>query len=93
MALADAHPEIAELARLETAKLHAGDEENTRLWNQFVPQCLQAIQGIYDRLDIRFDMTRGESYYNPKLASVVEDLQARGLATESDGAICVFKGV
>ncbi len=89
-ALADAQPQIAELARRETAKLHAGDEENTRLWNQFVPQCLQAIQGIYDRLDIRFDMTRGESYYNPKLASVVEDLQAKGLATESDGAICVF---
>ena len=90
MALADAHPQIAELARLETAKLHAGDEENTRLWNQFVPQCLDAIQGIYDRLDIRFDMTRGESYYNPKLAGVVKDLQAKGLAIESDGAICVF---
>ncbi len=90
MALAEAHPRIAELARLETAKLHAGDDENTRLWNQFVPQCLEAIQGIYDRLDIRFDMTRGESYYNPKLAGVVEYLQAKGLATESDGAICVF---
>ncbi len=90
MALADEHPQIAELARLETAKLHAGDEENTRLWNQFVPQCLEAIQGIYDRLDIRFDMTRGESYYNSMLGGVVEDLQAKGLATESDGAICVF---
>ncbi|MBC7818281.1 MAG: arginine--tRNA ligase [Planctomycetaceae bacterium] len=89
-ALADAQPQIAEHARRETAKLHAGDEENTRLWNQFVPQCLQAIQGLYDRLDIRFDMSRGESYYNPKLAGVVEDLQAKGLATESDGAICVF---
>ncbi|MFM9959630.1 MAG: arginine--tRNA ligase [Planctomycetaceae bacterium] len=88
--LANAHPQIAELARRETAKLHAGDEENMRLWNQFVPQCLQAIQGIYDRLDIQFDMTHGESYYNPMLAGVVSDLQAKGLATESDGAICVF---
>ena len=90
LALADAHPQIAELARIETAKLHAGDEENKRLWNQFVPQCLEAIQGIYDRLDIRFDMTRGESYYNSKLSGVVEDLRAKGLATESDGAVCVF---
>lgn len=88
--LADAHPQIAELARLETAKLHAGDEENTRLWNQFVPQCLAAIQGIYDRLDIRFDMTCGESFYNPMLADVVAEFQAKGLASESDGAICVF---
>ncbi len=89
-ALADVHPQIAELARLETAKLHAGDDENTRLWNQFVPQCLAAIQGIYDRLDIRFDMTCGESFYNPMLADVVAEFQAKGLATESDGAICVF---
>jgi arginyl-tRNA synthetase len=88
--LAEAHPNIAELARLETAKLHAGDEENTRLWNQFVPQCLAAIQGIYDRLDIRFDMTLGESFYNPMLTDVVAEFQAKGLATESDGAICVF---
>ncbi len=89
-ALADAHPQIAELARFETAKLHGGDEENTRLWNQFVPQCLAAIQGIYDRLDIRFDMTCGESFYNPMLADVVAEFQAKGLASESDGAICVF---
>lgn len=88
--LADSHPRIAELARLETAKLHEGDEENTRLWNQFVPQCLAAIQGIYDRLDIRFDMTCGESFYNPMLADVVAEFQAKGLATESDEAICVF---
>lgn len=88
--LAAAHPRIAELARLETAKLHAGDDENTRLWNQFVPQCLAAIQGIYDRLDIRFDMTCGESFYNPMLADVVAEFQAKGLASESDGAICVF---
>ena len=88
--LADAHPKVAELARLETAKLHAGDEENTRLWNQFVPQCLAAIQGIYDRLDIRFDMTCGESFYNPMLSDVVAEFQAKSLAAESDGAICVF---
>lgn len=88
--LAYAHPQIAELARLETAKLHAGDEENTRLWNQFVPQCLAAIQGIYDRLDIQFDMTHGESYYNPMLATVVDEMQKNGLAVESDKAICVF---
>ncbi|HLQ44324.1 MAG TPA: arginine--tRNA ligase, partial [Planctomycetaceae bacterium] len=88
--LADQHPQIAELARRETAKLHGGDEENNRLWNQFVPQCRQAIQGIYDRLDIRFDMTHGESFYNPMLASVVDEFLAKGLASESDGAVCVF---
>lgn len=88
--LANAHPEIARLAREETAKLHAGDAENQKLWDQFLPQCVEALQGIYDRLDVHFDHTLGESYYNPMLADVVADLEAKGLATESDGAKCVF---
>ncbi|MFI4852257.1 MAG: arginine--tRNA ligase [Gimesia chilikensis] len=87
---ATAFPDIARLAREETAKLHAGDAENNDLWKQFLPQCLDLIQGVYDRLDIHFDMTLGESFYQPMLADVVADLKQKGLATESQGAICVF---
>ncbi len=85
-----AFPDIARQAREETARLHAGDADNLALWKQFLPQCLDAIQTVYDRLDIHFDMSLGESYYNPMLADVVADLKARGLAEESQGAICVF---
>lgn len=88
--LAEAHPDIARLAREETAKLHAGDPENQRLWDEFLPHCLAALQSVYDRLEIHFDQTLGESYYNPMLAPVVADLEAKGLARESDGAKCVF---
>lgn len=88
--LAAAYPEIAVQARLETAKLHGGDAENQRLWNEFMPECLQALQGVYDKLGIKFDKALGESFYNPFLAGVVTKLQAAGLATESDGAVCVF---
>lgn len=89
-ALAQAHPGIAEKARQETARLHAGDEENNALWNDFLPKCLGAIQGVYDRLQIEFDETLGESYYQPMLADVVADLEAKGIAKESEGAVCVF---
>jgi arginyl-tRNA synthetase len=89
-ALAKAHPQIVELSRKETAKLHAGDAENVALWNQFIPQCLAALQGMYQRFGVTFDLTLGESFYNPLLAGVVDDLVTRGLATESDGAMCVF---
>ena len=88
--LADQHPEIAKLARLETAKLHAGDEENRKLWNEFLPACLAALQNVYDRLGVSFDHTLGESFYDPMLAEVVEALEAKGLASESKGATCVF---
>lgn len=87
---AQQHPDIAVKARLETAKLHAGDSENVRLWNEFVPACLAAIQGVYDRLNITFDYALGESFYQPMLADVVADLEQRGLARESEGAMCVF---
>ena len=77
-------------ARAETAMLHAGDAENRALWNQFMPHCLQALRKIYDRLGVRFDVELGESFYDPMLASVVEDVSARGIAEESEGAIVVF---
>jgi arginyl-tRNA synthetase len=88
--LADAHPRIAELARLETAKLHAGDAENQTLWDRFIPLCLAALEQMYVRFGVTFDLTLGESYYNPFLAEVVADLERRGLAAVSDGAMCVF---
>ena len=81
---------VEEAARAETAKLHAGDAENRALWNQFMPHCLQALRKIYDRLGVRFDVELGESFYDPMLAAVVEDVSARGIAEESEGAIVVF---
>ncbi len=80
---------VEDAARGETAKLHAGDAENRALWDQFMPHCLGAIQAMYDRLGIRFDVQLGESFYDPQLASVVADLREKGLAVESDGAIVV----
>jgi arginyl-tRNA synthetase len=89
-ALAQAHPDIVVSSRDETAKLHTGDSENVGLWKQFVPACLAALQTMYDRLGVRFDFTLGESFYQPMLARVVDDLMSRQIARESEGAICVF---
>jgi arginyl-tRNA synthetase len=88
--LAEAHPDIAAASRRETARLHAGDAENLGLWERFLPQCLDAIGDMYDRLGIRFDLTLGESFYQPMLADVVADLKSKNLAQESEGAVCVF---
>jgi len=87
------HRDIRAKVLAETAKLHAGAAENLRLWKEFLPPCLEDIERIYRRLGVRFDHTLGESFYHDRLAAVVEDLQARGIATESDGAICIFSEV
>ena len=82
--------DVEEAARAETAKLHAGDPENRALWEQFMPHCLGALDAIYERLGVRFDVALGESFYDPMLADVVKDLEAREIAQPSEGATVVF---
>ena len=82
--------DVEAATRVETAKLHVGDFENRVLWDQFMPHCLAALQAVYDRLDIHHDVHLGESFYDPMLAGVVQDLEAKQLAVESEGATVVF---
>ncbi len=89
-ALADGHPRIGSAVLEETAKLHAGDKENLRLWHEFLPNCRDEIQRVYSRLDIHFDHEYGESHYHDRLLDVVADFASAGLSKESDGATCVF---
>jgi arginyl-tRNA synthetase len=80
-------------ARQETARLHAGDPENVRLWEQFMPWCREELDRIYRRLDVPFDFTHGESFYNPMLADVVRSLQEKGIAEPGkEGALVIFFG-
>lgn len=88
--LAEEHRGVGPAVLAETAKLHAGDEENRRLWREFLPHCEDEIERVYGRLGVTFDHTLGESFYQDRLGTLVEDLLARGIARESDGAICVF---
>ena len=93
LALAEAHPRVAELAREETAKLHAGDAENRRLWEEFLPPCLDALNAVMARLGVTHDAVYGESFYQPMLAGVVDELLKEGIAEESDGAVVVRDNV
>jgi arginyl-tRNA synthetase len=89
-ALAAKHATIADAVLEETAKLHAGDAENLKLWHEFLPHCRDEIARVYRRLDVQFDYEYGESFYHDLLAGVVEDLRKQGLAQDSQGAVCVF---
>jgi arginyl-tRNA synthetase len=83
---------VAEAARQETAKLHEGDAENVELWRQFMPWCVAEIERIYQRLDVHFDHMHGESFYQPMLPGVVEELEREGIAEKSEGAVVIFLG-
>ncbi|MBN2025006.1 MAG: arginine--tRNA ligase [Pirellulales bacterium] len=88
--LAARHAEIGAAVLAETAKLHAGDAENLRLWREFLPHCRDEIDRVYRRLGVTFDHVLGESYYHDRLEATVADLLRREIARESNGAICVF---
>ncbi|MBD1862692.1 MULTISPECIES: arginine--tRNA ligase [Trichocoleus] len=78
-----------EASRQEVVRLQAGAEDSVRAWQLLCEQSRQEFQTIYDRLDIHLT-ERGESFYNPLLAAVVEDLNKLGLLVEDQGAKCVF---
>jgi arginyl-tRNA synthetase len=77
-------------AKHELVRLQAGDEENLRIWHEMIRLSEAQFNAVYGRLGVKFDVMLGESFYNPRLKSVVEDLKRRGIARESEGAWCVF---
>lgn len=81
---------VREICKQELVKLQGGDEENLKIWEKCVNLSKQGLQGIYDRLDVGFDYWYGESFYNERLAPLVDEMIASGVARESEGAICVF---
>ena len=84
-----ATPELEDEARAETARLQAGDAENLALWERFVQVSLAEFDRVYARLGVRFDVTLGESFYNPWLGAVVGRALGAGVAVESEGAVVV----
>ena len=86
----DANPARLEEAKQELVKLQAGDKENLGLWAEMVRLSQIQFHTIYERLGVKFDHALGESFYNPQLAEVVNDLLQRGIARESEGAVGVF---
>ncbi len=86
----DATPARLEEAKLELVKLQAGDAENIAVWQEMIRVSQAQFDTIYGRLGVKFDHALGESFYNPQLGPVVNDLLASGLARESEGAVGVF---
>ncbi len=86
----DTNPARLEEAKQELVKLQAGDAENTAVWQEMIRVSQRQFDSVYGRLGVKFDETLGESFYNPQLGAVVDDLLKRGIARESEGAVGVF---
>ncbi len=83
-------PAILEQARRELVKLQSGETENLAIWREMIALSQAQFDAVYSRLGVNFDQTLGESFYNPRLKAVVQELRDQGIARESEGAVCVF---
>ena len=87
-----ADPSFAERSRNRVVALQAGDPETLRLWSMLISDTKKYYNTIYARLGVTLtdDDLDPESFYNPMLADVCDELQAQGVAVISDGALCAF---
>jgi arginyl-tRNA synthetase len=88
----DADEGFRDRARRRVVLLQSGDEETLRLWRVLVGESIRYFDEVYSGLDVLLtaDDVVGESFYNPLLSVVVEDLRRLGLLADSQGALCVF---
>jgi arginyl-tRNA synthetase len=88
----DTEPDFTERARNRLVRLQAGDPATLSIWQRLVDISREYLHQVYGRLGVSLTDAdiRGESFYHDMLADTVAELEARGLATQSDGALCAF---
>ncbi len=88
----DADPAFAERSRRRVVLLQGGDEPTLGKWKSLVAASMRYFGSVYGRLGVTLTDAdvAGESLYNAALPGVASDLEQLGLATVSEGALCVF---
>ncbi|MFC3519480.1 arginine--tRNA ligase [Streptomonospora nanhaiensis] len=89
----DTSPEFAERARKRVVALQAGDPETLRLWRELVDLSKIYFNRVYATLDVTLTDSdlAGESMYNDMLPGICDELEDKGIAEVSEGALCVFQ--
>ena len=86
----DSDPAFQQQSRQAVVSLQAGDEDTLKAWKIVCDLSNQSNQKLFKLMGLSPQIIRGESFYNPFLPEVVEELQEKGLAIEDQGAMCVF---
>lgn len=86
---AEKNPKLNDEARMHFKNLEDGLVEETALWQRFKDLSLKEFKRVYDLLGIKFDSYAGESFYSDKMDAVVDEIEIKGLLTESNGALIV----
>lgn len=85
----DENPDFKKQSQLAVVALQQGEPQALAIWQKICDISSRAYQKIYDILDVHL-VLRGESFYNPFLAQIIQDIEQKNLMTLSDGAKCMF---
>ena len=78
--------EFSRKAHLATLELQQGRRGYRALWQHIMTVSVADLRKNYDNLDVYFEKWLGESDADPYIPAMVEDLKARGIAVQSEGA-------
>ena len=81
---------LAEDGKLWFWKLEHKDPDAIEMWKKCVELSMTEFDRIYKKLGVTFDTSLGESFYEDKMAGVLEDVKKAGIAKESEGAYLIF---
>ncbi len=83
---AEKNPSLDDKAREYFKLIENGDKECNELFKWFKELTLIDVERVYKQLGVTFDSYAGESFFNDKMAPVIDELSQKGLLKESDGA-------
>ncbi len=83
---AEKNPALDDKAREYFKLIETGDKECNELFKWFKELTLIDVERVYKQLGVTFDSYAGESFFNDKMAPVIDELSSKGLLVESDGA-------
>ncbi|WP_455204017.1 arginine--tRNA ligase, partial [Kaarinaea lacus] len=88
----DADEDFAERSRKRVVALQSGDANTLALWQALVAESRRYFVEVYQYLDVSLQDSdaRGESSYNESLATVIDQLNDKGLTQEDQGATVVY---
>ena len=77
-------------ARKATLALQSGEALHRKIWRTMRDVSMVALKREFDALGISFDLWNGESDADPYIPGMIEELRARKLLEESQGAHVVY---
>jgi len=86
---AEKNPCLEEEGRKWFKKLEQGDKQAKKLWKKCVKWSFEEFKKIYKVLGIKIDLVLGESFYEPMLKGVIQEILDKKVAVKSRGSFVI----